>query len=124
MAKLHPRLEARWHALGHDAHRKLFDRLMTISVPFWWHGPTPDDPVIYGGFPGNMRHSDLIKATFSLDSITGLVSQVTDQNLVIEVGYQRLTDADGPRGNIVSTDPAGTSGGPVCRITDAPGLEI
>ena len=220
MAKLHPRLEARWHALGDDAHRKMFDRLMTMSVPFWWHGPTPDDPeiynngslclidtgariigvtarhvydaylqrlmrgrpfvcqfgavtvfperlliaknkrldlatfdladvieslagfvpsrplvwpparpavddlVIYGGFPGNMRRSDLIKATFPLDSITGLVSQVTDQNLVIEVDYLRLTDADGPQGNIVSTDPGGTSGGPVYRITDAPGLEI
>jgi hypothetical protein len=96
------------------------------SRPLVWPPARPaiDDLVIYGGFPGKMRRSDLIKATFPLDSVTGLVSQVTAENLVIELDYLRLTDADGPHGNVVSTDPAGTSGGPVCRITGAPGLEI
>jgi hypothetical protein len=220
MDKLHPDLKKRWDALGSDVHRALFDRLMAMSVPFWWHGPTPSDPaiynngslclldtgeriigvtachvlsaylarlatgkpfvcqfggvtvspevlliqmsetldlatfdltrimpalkgytphrpsawppsraavkdlVIYGGFPGYTRRADLIRATFPLHSITGLVSHVTTQNVVIEVDFSRLSDADGPVGNIVSTDPAGTSGGPVYRVTDSPDLEI
>ncbi len=47
MAKLHPRLETKWQALGDGAHRTLFDRMIKASVPFWWHGPTPQNPEIY-----------------------------------------------------------------------------
>ena len=94
--------------------------------PSAWPPPRPvvGDLVIYGGFPGNTRKADLVRATFSLHSVTGLVSQVTAQNVVIEVDFSRLSDADGPEGNVVSTDPAGTSGGPVYHVTDGPGLEI
>ena len=215
MSKLLPRLQAKWDALGDDVHRTLFNAMKSMSVPFWWHGPTPADPEIYnngtmcvldtgkrvvgitawhvwasylkrlaigkpfvcqfggltiqpenlridhdkrlelatfdltsaigqmdgfvphrldswppdrpevddlslyGGFPGNLRRADLVQATFSLDTVTGLVSQVTSQNIVIEVDYSRLLDADGPSGNVVAVDPAGSSGGPVCRIRDS-----
>jgi hypothetical protein len=220
MAKLHPLLKQKWDALGDDVHRELFRQAMSMSVPFWWHGPTPADPdiynngslclvhtgervvgvtawhvygaylarlasakpfvcqfggvtvsperllidhdtrldlatfdiepvlsqlqgfvahrpqswptrrpavqdlVLYGGFPGYSRRQDLLRATFTLDTVTGLVSHVTAQNVVVEVDYGRLSDADGREGNIVSADPAGTSGGPVYRITEGPGLEI
>ena len=67
--------------------------------------------MLYGGFPGNMRKTDLVQATFSLDTVTGLVSQVTSQNIVIEVDYSRLHDADGPEGNVVTADPAGSRRG-------------
>jgi hypothetical protein len=73
------------------------------------------------------RRADLERATFGLDTVTGLVSDVTQQNLIVEVDYAKLSDADGPQGNVVSADPRGTSGGPVYRITDSaqgPGLEI
>ena len=80
--------------------------------------PEVDDLMLYGGFPGNMRRADLVQATFSLDTVTGLVSQVTSQNIVIEVDYSRLHDADGPKGNVVAADPVGSSGGPVYRIRD------
>ena len=46
---------------------------------------------------------------------------------MIEVDYSRLHDADGLEGNVVEADPAGTSGGPVYRITDTQdgfGLEL
>jgi hypothetical protein len=223
VAKLHPLLKAKWDALGNEVHQRLFDIALTMSVPFWWHGPTPDDPeiynngslclldtgervigvtawhvheaylarlalrklfvcqfggvtvfpeqilidknerldlatfnlsavvldlegftthrpqawpppraavhdlVVYGGFPGTRRRADLERATFGLDSVTGLVSQVTSQNLMVEVDYSRLFGVDGPEGTIVSADPRGTSGGPVYRVTDnpeGPGLEI
>ena len=216
MSKLLPRLQAKWDALGDDVHRILFNQMKSMSLPFWWHGPSPDDPeiynngtlclvdtgkrvvgvtawhvwesyrkrleigepfvsqfggltiqpedlridhdkglelatfdlanaigqmagfvphrldswppdrpevddlMLYGGFPGDMRRMDLVQATFSLDTVTGLVSQVTSQNIVIEVDYSRLHDADGPKGNVVATDPAGSSGGPVYRIRDMP----
>jgi len=214
MAKLLPRLKTKWDALGDDVHRSLFTDMMSMSVPFWWHGPSADDPeiygngtlclldtgkrvvgvtawhvwegyrkrlqsgrpfvcqfggvtvqpealridhdkglelatfdlvnvigqmagfaphrldswppdrpqvddlMLYGGFPGQMRRADLVQATFQLDSVTGLVSQVTSQNIVIEVDYSRLHDADGPEGNVVAVDPAGTSGGAVYRIRE------
>ena len=220
MAKLHPLLKQKWDKLGDQVHQALFDRAMTMSVPFWWHGPTPADPeiyhngslclldtgqriigvtawhvyeayearlavgkpfvcqfggvtvfperllidvnkkldlatfdlasvvadfegfaphrpsawpprrpgindlVLYGGFPGTRRRADLERATFGLDGITGMVSQVTGPNLVIEVDYDRLLDAEGLQGDVVSADPRGTSGGPVYRITDSPDLEI
>jgi hypothetical protein len=97
--------------------------------PVAWPPPRPvvGDLAIYGGFPGTRRRPDLVRPTFGIDAVTGLVSQVTQQNLVIEVDYARLSDADGPPGNVVSADPRGTSGGPVYRITDSaqgPGLEI
>ena len=47
MAKLLPRLQAKWDALGDDVHRSLFNQMKSMSLPFWWHGPTPDDPEIY-----------------------------------------------------------------------------
>ena len=77
--------------------------------------PTVNDLVLYGGFPGDCRQSDLARATFTLDSVTGLVSEVTTQNVVIEVDYRRLFQADSLDGNVISIDPGGTSGGPVYR---------
>jgi hypothetical protein len=49
MSKLLPRLQAKWDALGDDIHRSLslFNQMKSMSLPFWWHGPTPDDAEIY-----------------------------------------------------------------------------
>ena len=83
--------------------------------------------MIYGGFPGYMRRSDLVRATFSIDTVTGLTSDVTPEHIVVRVDYSRLLDADGPADVLTSSDPPGTSGGPVYRVIDSPGgqgLEI
>ena len=47
MATLHPLLKEKWDALGNDVHQGLFDTAKMMSVPFWWHGPTPEIPEIY-----------------------------------------------------------------------------
>jgi hypothetical protein len=219
MAKLHPLLQEKWDALGDAAHKQLSDRAKKMNLPFWWHGPTPDDAeiyhngtlslvdtgekvigitawhvwnayrqdlekrprfvcqfggvtvapealhladderlelatfnlstlyeqlqefgfvahrpqvwppsrpdvqdlVIYGGFPGVERKPGPVEVVFYLNTVTSLVSQVTSQNVVVEVNYSRLSDADDPhQGNVVAFDPAGSSGGPVYRIIDMP----
>jgi hypothetical protein len=215
MAKLHPLLQAKLAALGEAEHKKLTDRAKLMNVPFWWHGPTPDnaeiyhngtlsvvdtgakiigitawhvwdaysidlaarpqfvcqfgpvtvvpedlriaddkrlelatfdltsiydrlqesgfvahrpqswppsrpevsDLVIYGGFPGTERVHHLVAATFPLNSVTGIVTQVTSQNVMAEVDYKRLMDADAAM-DIVGFDPAGSSGGPVYRVLE------
>lgn len=223
MAELHPILKAKAEALGKQGQDRLFDLAATMSTPFWWHGPTPQDPEIYhsgtlslihtgeraigvtashvyakyltrrdlgkpfvcqfggvtvypedllidenklldlatfdvstvileldgrtlhrspvwppqrpkaddviqyGGFPGSRRRFDLVRPTFGLDYITGLVSDVTPLNIVIQVDYSRLADADGPEATVVASDAPGTSGGPVYRIIETPngaGFEI
>jgi hypothetical protein len=225
VAKLHPLLKAKWDALGADAHSRLTDRTMTASVPFWWHGPTPDDSeiyhngtlslvdtgdkvlgitawhvwnayrvdlanrfrfvcqfgpvtvtpealiiaederlelatfdltsicstlqefgwvahrprswpparpdvadlVIYGGFPGRQRRRRGVAVTYPHNTVTGMVTEVTRQNVRVEVDYNRLFDANGIEGKIVGIDPGGSSGGPVYRIVDTtagPDIEI
>ena len=218
VAKLHPLLKAKLDALGHDVHCRLSDRVMTMFVPFWWHGPRPDDSeiyhngtlslvdtgekvigitawhvwnaylidlinrppfvcqfghvtvapeasriaaderlelatfdltsiygtlqefgavahraqswppnrpdvadlVLYGGFPGKERQHKLVEVMYPRKTVLGMVTEVTSQNVRVEVDYKRLFDADGNEGEIVGFDPAGSSGGPVYRIVDTP----
>jgi hypothetical protein len=47
MAELHPILRAKTDALGKDVQDRLFALAATMSTPFWWHGPTSQDPEIY-----------------------------------------------------------------------------
>ena len=74
-----------------------------------------------------MRRSKIEAVTFSLDTVTSLISDVTDRNIAVHEDYERLHDADGPPGNLTSSDPRGTSGGPVFGLrdtTNAHALEI
>jgi hypothetical protein len=102
---------SRLQAFGSVAHR-----------PQSWPPTRPDvaDLVVYGGFPGTERLHRLVEVTYPLITVTGMVTEVTTQNVRVEVDYKRLFDADGTEGELVGFDPAGSSGGPVYRIVDTP----
>ncbi len=82
--------------------------------------PTVNELVIYGGFPGYSRSADLAdaKATFQFESVTGLIGDVASHNIVMNVNYSKLYDADALEGTLARIDPRGISGGPVYRIDD------
>jgi hypothetical protein len=89
--------------------------------PKSWPPNRPDvsDLLIYGGFPKQDRVHRQVEATFSLNTVTGIVTEVTYQNVRAAVDYDRLMDADAG-GAIVGFDPAGSSGGPVYRVIEGP----
>jgi hypothetical protein len=83
--------------------------------------PKPGDLVMYGGIPGTPRRVDIAteQAHFIFDTITGLITDVGYESILIRVNYDKLLDADNLEGPIVSTVARGTSGGPVYRINES-----
>jgi hypothetical protein len=83
--------------------------------------PNAGDLVMYGGIPGTPRKVDMTTGTahFVFDAITGLITDVGRESILICVDYKKLYEADDIGGEIVSTVGGGTSGGPVYRIDDS-----
>jgi len=83
--------------------------------------PKPGDLVMYGGIPGTPRRVDMAteQAHFIFDTITGFITDVGYESILIRVDYDKLLDADNLEGEIVSTVGRGTSGGPVYRINES-----
>jgi hypothetical protein len=75
---------------------------------------------MYGGVPGEPRLVNMKtgQAHFMFDTITGLVTSVGFDSILITVNYAKLLEADNLEGPIVSTVGRGTSGGPVYRIDE------
>lgn len=92
-------------------------------VPAKWppEPPKEGDMVLFGGVPGTPRHVNMEteRAHFIFETITGLVTSVGFNSILIKVNYGNLLDADNLDGEVVSTVGRGTSGGPVYRIDES-----
>ena len=88
--------------------------------------PVKHDLVAFGGYPGAERRAHIDRVDFPIYKITGLVSEISLDNVVVEIDCSRLVDANKSDGSLASMNPAGTSGGPAYRVTmtPAPCLEL
>ena len=78
----------------------------------------PGDGVIYGGYPGAVRKSEVRTSQFPFETITGLVADVSSENIVLVVNYQGIYWPAQREGEELNTNPGGASGGPVYFVDE------
>jgi len=72
--------------------------------------------VLYGGFPGVLREEKGHIAELPFQWVAGRVSEVTDQNIVLEPEFATMLW----QGTETNSNPGGWSGGPVFRSVELP----
>lgn len=103
-----------------------------VSPPRMQHKPLSWPParaqigelVVYGGHPGILREEKVQVADFPFQWVMGGVSDVSENRIILEPGFEKLTWLNPEPGKEFNRDFSGMSGGPVFRVIDQPLLRL